>query len=246
MLFNDRTSIVDSFTNNFSCIRNNRNKLSKSSQSSFYFLSHNQISSKVINQDLLLVKVPQCNALDQKTLTHYANKLHHLLVSQEFKGLIVDLRDNTGGNMGPMIIGLTSVLPNGELFSFQNKYGQKQLISLKNDSLVNNSKFSLKDPISKKRVPLAVLINNRTASSGEMTALAFQGLEHCLFFGQSSAGYTSGNSVSKLYDGAILAITSSQLINRQGQTYENSPIIPDIVTDKPLEEATQWLSEQTK
>lgn len=45
--------------------------------------------------------------------------------------MIIDLRENRGGNMYPMLAGLSSLLPEGDLFSFAYRSGQKQVLSLK-------------------------------------------------------------------------------------------------------------------
>ncbi|MDW7797986.1 S41 family peptidase [Streptococcus canis] len=198
-----------------------------------------------VEDDILYLKVPAIEGLAPKTLTAYANKLNTPL-TKNYKGAIVDLRGNTGGNMTPMLIGLSGLLPDGDLFSFEDKYRNKQVVELQGKELVNQDSIALDKPVVKQDIPVAVLIDHQTASSGEMTAFAFQGLENTLFFGEPTAGYTTGNNVIPLYDGALLVITSSRIINRQGQVYENNPIFPDRNSQDPLADAKQWLSEVTK
>ena len=77
-----------------------------------------------------------------------------------------------------------------------------------------------------------------------MTVLAFKGLENVKIFGQPTASYTTGNNYYQLYDGAVLLLTTSSILDRTGKLYENEAIQPDIQTDQPLEEAESWLKGQ--
>ncbi|RRR33616.1 peptidase S41, partial [Schaalia georgiae] len=97
---------------------------------------------------------------------------------------------------------------------------------------------------SSKTITIAILVNGNTASSGEMTTLAFKGLPNVKIFGKPTAGYTTGNMVYSLYDGATIQLTVSRIIDRKGNRYENTPIEPDIATTTPLNDARTWLQEQ--
>lgn len=77
-----------------------------------------------------------------------------------------------------------------------------------------------------------------------MTVLAFKGLESVKIFGQPTASYTTGNNYYQLYDGAVLLLTTSSILDRTGKLYENEAIQPDVLTDQPLEEAESWLKGQ--
>ncbi|MEQ9810819.1 S41 family peptidase [Streptococcus jiangjianxini] len=160
---------------------------------------------------------------------------------KEYQGVILDLSDNTGGNMIPMLIGLSSILPNGRLFSSVNKYNQRTSFDLSNNRIDNQETIALADPIHKKKGPVAVIMGKRTASSGEVVGLSFKGLNDIRHFGQDSAGYTTGNVVFWLYDGAQINLTTSTLIDRQGKHYENDPLQPDTYSENPLRESKKWL-----
>ncbi|MCC9943467.1 peptidase S41, partial [Streptococcus agalactiae] len=156
-----------------------------------------------------------------------------------YKGVILDLSNNTGGNMIPMIGGLASILPNDTLFHYTDKYGNKKTITMKNIPL-EALKISRKT-INTKHVPIAIITNHKTASSAEMTFLSFKGLPNVKSFGQATAGYTTVNETFMLYDGARLALTTGIVSDRQGYKYENTPILPDQVTSLPLQESQSWL-----
>ena len=76
--------------------------------------------------------------------------------------------------MYPMIAGLSSLLTDEDLFQFVEKNGSKSAVS-RSDVL---KQLGLDQTDEKaKKVKIAVLTNERTGSSGEMTVLAFKGLE---------------------------------------------------------------------
>ena len=191
-------------------------------------------------EGILYVKVPAFTG-DAQAAKAYANKLSAALKKDDYQAVLVDLRDNTGGNMYPMIAGLSSLLPDEDLFQFVYKNGSKSAVS-RSDVL---QQLGLEQTDEKaKKVPIAVLINGKTGSSGEMTVLAFKGLENVKIFGQPTASYTTGNNYYQLYDGAVLLVTTSSILDRTGKIYENEAIQPDVLTDQPFEEAESWLKGQ--
>ncbi|WP_275655875.1 S41 family peptidase [Streptococcus anginosus] len=133
-------------------------------------------------------------------------------------------------------------MPNDTLFQFEYANGQKigttlsQILASKQTEENSNS--------SSETIPIAILVNGNTASSGEMTTLAFKGLPNVKTFGKPTAGYTTGNMVYSLYDGATIQLTVSRIIDRKGNRYENTPIEPDIAATTPLNDARTWLLEQ--
>ncbi|MCW1058963.1 MULTISPECIES: S41 family peptidase [Streptococcus] len=189
--------------------------------------------------DILYLKLPPFMG-NEKEAKAYRTMLHQALTKETYKGVIVDLENNSGGNMYPMIGGLAAILSNGTLFQFEYANGQKigttlsQILASKQTEEKNSSKT----------IPIAILVNGNTASSGEMTTLAFKGLPNVKIFGKPTAGYTTGNMVYSLYDGATIQLTVSRIIDRKGNRYENTPIEPDIATTTPLNDARTWLLEQ--
>ncbi|MGT2832014.1 S41 family peptidase [Streptococcus halotolerans] len=196
---------------------------------------------KRLDNGIIYIKLPPFTSVDKKQSKKYADALNHFLSQKEYQGVILDLSDNTGGNMAPMLIGLSSILPNGRLFSLINKYNQRTAFDLTNNRIDNQETIALTDPIHKKKVPVAIIMNNRTASSGEVVGLSFKGLENVHYFGQHSAGYTTGNMVFWLYDGTQVNLTTSILMDRQGKRYENDPLQPDTWSENPIRESKNWL-----
>lgn len=201
---------------------------------------------KMLEQQTLLVTLPEFLGSDPKEMAKYADVLNNHLSYDHYKAVIINLANNGGGNMAPMLIGLSSLLPDGKLFSSQDKYQQKTDYLLAKNKLKNQAKIKLQKAIHKQKVPIALVINGKTASSAEMVALSFKGLEKTRYFGVNSASYTTVNMTFPLYDGAEMMLSIAKTIDRNGQSYENQPIIPDQVSSTALEDAQKWLSGQVK
>lgn len=160
-------------------------------------------------------------------------------------GWIIDLRGNGGGNMGPMLTALEPLLPNGKAMSFRLPGGGDSPVTIQDDGGGIGGKTQVSVPGVPKVTgqPIAVLYDERTASSGEVAAAVFLGLDDVESFGTPTAGYTSANSPIPMADEAVLVITSMIYADRNGRSLEEMPIQPDHATsaaDAPAA-ATEWL-----
>ena len=159
----------------------------------------------------------------------------------KIKGVVLDLRGNTGGDMGPMTTAVSSLLPDGELVYYH--YRSYDIpVTLKN-GVVSNAGTGGKSlyPEEKLNVPVAILTDDMTASSGEALTLCFRGLENTRTFGAPTAGYTSVNMLYNMYDGAQMYLTVAFDKARTGEIFKETSIEPDVATDSPLEAAIEWL-----
>lgn len=163
-------------------------------------------------------------------------------------GWIVDLRNNGGGNMWPMINGLEALLGGGPFGAFgqtsgPDNYWVRTQSAIRADA-AGQPPFT-GSPGALAGDPVAVLLGPRTASSGEMTAIAFRGRPNTRFFGTSTAGLTTANAPFPLSDGSWLLITTSRVHDGAGNLIEG-PLVPDETTDPEdaLGVAVAWLRRQ--
>lgn len=162
-------------------------------------------------------------------------------------GALVDLRGNNGGDMGPMLAGLTPLLPDGTALEFVFSGRANPVIidgnSVKGGGTPLETSGGKWDP----QAPVAVLVDEETASSGEAVMLAFRGLDNSRSFGTPTAGYASANSVYDFPDGSELMLTIAQDRDRNGRVYAEEPIEPDVNTvsgDTAVVEAQEWLRDE--
>ena len=175
------------------------------------------------------VRIPAFAGAGRAPGAAYASRIRNALRSQAADGAcgwIVDLRGNMGGNMHPMLAGLRDLLGAGELGYFVNREGRQPWHAMGNDTPL------LVD------APVAVLIDQRTASSGEAVLLSFAGRPETRSFGSGTFGVSTVNTVLPLPDGAALALTTGVQADRNGRTY-GGVIAPDQPVPNTLPPATR-------
>jgi len=155
-------------------------------------------------------------------------------------GAIVDLRGNYGGDMGPMLAGLSPLLPDGEVLDFVAAGGSMP-VSVSGNA-VNGGGSALETAGGKWDAPVAVLVDGDTASSAEATMLAFRGLDNSRSFGVPTAGYASANMVYDFPDGSALMLTIAKDKARTGEIFSEDPVQPDELGDEDA--ALAWLAEE--
>lgn len=200
------------------------------------------------------ILVPPFHGGNAKLMTAYADSLQkgiQSLSNSKISGWIVDLRQNTGGNMEPMIAGL------GPLFSSE-KLGSLVDVNRKSDSWYYEDGRYYGDgykgwSVSKRikltsNLPIAVLTSNQTGSSGEIVVISFLGNSNTKSFGQPTWGLTTGNGSFELKGGSQIFLASTIMTDRNGNQYTTS-INPDFLiedktdtdTDEIIEAAIKWI-----
>ena len=150
-------------------------------------------------------------------------------------GAVIDLRDDRGGNMYPMIAAIHRFLPDGEILRFRTRK-RTQWIMLPNALQIAGVKQQARI-----ECPVAILTNEWTGSSGEAVLLCFRGLDGVRVFGVPTAGYASANQPFPLPDGSNLVLTTGCDVARTGEAFCDDPIVPDVTTQTPMEDALAWL-----
>ena len=157
-------------------------------------------------------------------------------------GVVVDLRDNRGGNMYPMIAAVSPLLPDGVLMRFK---GRKRTSPVYLNFVLSSERISKVQKFPED-VPVAILTDDWTGSSGEAVLLCFRGLPNVRTFGIPTAGYASANIPYGLADGYRLVVTTSCDMARTGEVFCDDPIEPDVYAEDALEAALGWLREPEK
>lgn len=160
-------------------------------------------------------------------------------VPDDIKGVIIDLRGNTGGNMYPMIASVHRFIADGDnMLRFRTRKRTSWMLL---SYVCSGAGISMKSHIN---CPVAILTDNMTASSGEATLLCFRGLSNCRTFGSPTAGYASSNMPYPMPDGSSLVLTTGCDVARTNEVFCDDPIIPDVLTVTPQEDALDWIMEK--
>lgn len=202
------------------------------------------------------VAIPALAAEDSALQVQYATVLQSALASLAHHspcGWIIDLRENTGGNMWPMLAGLGPLLGDGVAGKF---VGEDTVTWGYWSGQAKQGKYALTtvpQPVGiLPHRPVAVLVSERTASSGEAILLALRSRADARTFGSASAGLASANATYALPDGSWIAITTSLTADRLGNTYLG-PVPPDVSVpssadgsaDPVVAAASEWLLSMT-
>jgi C-terminal processing protease CtpA/Prc len=181
--------------------------------------------------------------------TEFAASLQALIAEQDhenIRGWLVDLRDNSGGNMWPMIAGIGPLLWEGTYGYFIDpdsnisSWGYLAGSSVLEDSNI----VSVEQPYELLNASprIAVLSSRRVASSGEATLIAFKKLDNVKIFGTDSCGLSTANSMFELSDGAEFFLTVSTMADREMIKYGDSiEVDVDANAEDAVDVAVEWI-----
>jgi hypothetical protein len=176
-----------------------------------------------------------------------ARRALHAAMAEPSCGLMIDLRGNTGGNLWPMLFGVSPLLPQGKIGGFQKRSGEHaDILNLPTGNRIGRQwmlpRIEIPAPAHLPR-HIAILQDRKTASSGEILLILFKTQDHVRYFGQPSRGFPTANTPFPLKNGGRLDLTTAVTLDRAGRAY-TGPLLPDLTTDDAVGAAEAWLSEQ--
>lgn len=226
--------------------------------------NYKTVYATMLTKEIAYLRIPGNSDFNAKKMDSISNNIIDeidKINSKKIKGWVIDLRLNTGGNMYPMISGISDLIgTQGKLGGFvSSQYQSEGEWFLRDGNLYVDTnkvleKKKIKKPI-KKILPLAVLISGYTASSGEMTAITLIGRKNTKLFGEESAGYTTTNQGFKIDENAGLNVAVGYVIDRTEKIYvENikpdleiigGDNFEDLASDKKIIESLKWLKKRS-
>ena len=160
-------------------------------------------------------------------------------------GWIIDLRNNKGGKMGVISLGISPLYKDSIIGVSYKNNGEYINHKLQNnryfygDKIVN--KINKTDTLNNKNKKIAVLVNENTASHAEFIAQSLKFQNNTMIFGTKTKGLTSDIQIYKFTSGAVLGITNALMCNKNREIIKG--VIPDIEcsSEKSLELAIEWI-----
>ncbi|MCX5669128.1 MAG: S41 family peptidase [Candidatus Omnitrophica bacterium] len=144
-----------------------------------------------------------------------------ILSKQGMKALIIDLRNNPGGLLDVAVKVTGKFLGPNKLIAYTA--GRHKDQNLKFFSEAKNTNLEL---------PLAILINEGSASGSEIVAGALQDYKRAIIIGKKSFGKGSVQTVIPLEDGAALRLTTSHYFTPSGKIIQGNGVTPDILVEE--------------
>ena len=140
----------------------------------------------------------------------------------KYSGLIIDLRNNSGGYLEEAYQTAEIFLPKGSvIYSLLQK---------------NNRKQEFKDKTNdKQNVPIVVLVNGNTASAAEILAAALKDSYGAVLVGSQTYGKGKVQHTYSLSSGEMVKYTASLWYRPNGTNIDGTGIIPDYQVENDFE-----------
>lgn len=138
------------------------------------------------------------------------------LQSHNIKGLIIDLRNNPGGSVDEVVKIADMLLPEGLITYTEDRFGNRK------DYISNEEEVKL---------PIAVLVNEISASASELLSGALQSTEKGIIVGTQTYGKGIVQSYFLFSDGSGVKATVSRYFTPDGVCIQGVGITPDYVVE---------------
>jgi C-terminal processing protease CtpA/Prc len=193
----------------------------------------------IINFPTLITEVNQQDAILHEEWVTEFNKQVESIAPQVTDGWIIDLTQNTGGNMYPMLAALSYFYDEPILGGFYSRIKnktEKTLVSFDGESFKFNNEpaftYKIKFKTNQNKLPVIALIGKNTASSAEFVALALKRQKHIILAGHESQGVATGNEVMPLPDylGNYM-LTGAYFLDTNNQPLLEEKVSPAITLD---------------
>ena len=171
------------------------------------------VISRVVNEDTRIGYV-QILRFTSRTPEELNAEVSNLL-EQGVLALIIDLRNNGGGLLVESIKVADEFLDEGIIVIEQSRQSREVFTADAGGSLTD--------------IPLAILVNNQTASASELVAGALRDNGRGILIGQLTFGKGTVQQIFPLSDGSSVHITSAEWLTPNGQTIASQGLTPDVV-----------------
>lgn len=187
----------------------------------------NEEKSREISVDVTDVELPSVfgEMLDKKTgyiqITQFTGvtpqqykDMFDELKDKGMERLVIDLRDNPGGLLTSVCDILREILPEGLIVYTEDKYGNREEETCDGKHQLN--------------MPLAVLVNENSASASEIFAGAVQDHGVGTIVGTTTYGKGVVQELRQLSDGSAVKLTVSNYYTPNGNSINKVGIKPDV------------------
>ncbi|MEG2174852.1 MAG: S41 family peptidase [Oscillospiraceae bacterium] len=160
--------------------------------------------------DIGYIRIKEFN---DNTPEQFDRALSQLINEEMVKALIFDVRGNPGGTIEAVGRMLDQLLPEGPIVSSTDRNNQTVVLYSSDANEVT--------------IPMAVLINNKSASAAELFAQALKDYNKAKMVGVTTYGKGSMQKIYPLSDGSALDITVARYNPPVSPNYEGVGVKPD-------------------
>jgi carboxyl-terminal processing protease len=139
---------------------------------------------------------------------------------QGMDAIILDLRNNPGGIFDAAVTVASQFLSSGNVLLVKDAHGNIKPIPAEKGGLATN-------------LPIAVLINQGTASASEIIAGALRDGNRATLIGETTFGTGTVLNEFKLYDSSALLLAIQEWLTPNGQSFWHKGISPEVAVALP-------------
>lgn len=185
------------------------------------------VSGRIIN-NIGYIKI---NGFNKKTTDQFKAMINEM-TNSGVKGFVFDVRNNLGGLISSTMEVLDILLPEGNIATSTDENGKTTVLGTSEESQIN--------------LPMAVIINSRTASAAELFASALRDYEKAQLVGTNSYGKGVIQKTYECLDGSAIAFTVATYQTTKTPCFDKIGLKPDYeVTISDDSVITLSLSDET-
>lgn len=167
------------------------------------------VSYKMLENKIAYIRISE---FDKVTVDQFTDAMA-MAKGSEMLGLILDLRDNPGGNLAAVIDVARKLLPKGLIVYTENKTGERKDYTCNGENELT--------------VPMVVLVNGGSASASEVLAGAIKDYGKGKLLGTTTYGKGIVQKYLGISDGSAVKLTTSKYYTPKGNNIHGIGIEPD-------------------
>lgn len=171
--------------------------------------SQSSVTYQVVDGDIGYLRI---SSFEENTPSQLNDALNNLQ-AQQVRGLVLDVRDNAGGDTGSCTECLDQLLPEGVLGYTRTGSSQRQILATSDDSEID--------------LPMAVLVNENTSSMAELFAVAIRDYDKGDLVGTTTYGKGVLQTLYPLDDGSAVRITTAYFDPPASENFDGVGLTPD-------------------
>jgi len=175
----------------------------------------NPITQNVYEDNIGYIKI---TSFDEVSYDEFKHMYKDLINNKKVSGLIIDLRNNSGGLFDECIKIADLLVPSGKIVYTVDKSGKEE------------ASYSKEGHI---EIPLVVLVNEGSASASEVLTAAIKDYGVGKIIGEKTYGKGVVQTLKSLGDGTYIKLTTAEYFSPNGNKINGLGIEPDIRVELP-------------
>lgn len=178
-------------------------------------INSNNVSSEILDGNIGYIKIW---SFDNKIYEQFKEQYEDLK-SKNITGLVIDLRNNPGGLVSDTTEIAKLLLPKCDIVKLVYREGNEKVYKCDGKNEID--------------IPLAVLVNSRSASAAEILSGAIKDSGKGILIGNKTYGKGIVQSIEQLDGKGALSITTAKYYTASGIEIHKNGIEPNITVDLP-------------